>query len=223
MKIVSDEEELCKAASAVYELADAVVRRYRRKDAPGDPDDWRQEAALAVVEGIRLRGRPVTDRGYHYEAARLTVALAISRALAVVHVAEHAAGRAREFQARIPMVGCGHGALEGGKLASNAIAERAVDLPGGANPSARVEAAERARARRALLAHLGGVVARMPRGRDRDLLAKMLGLRGAEPMEPDEAAWSVMAGVGAAHGATRRLAEAVRGDRRARRLRRNAA
>jgi hypothetical protein len=215
MKSVSEQEQIRKDAAEIYRLADAVVRRYRRRDAPGDAEDWRQEAALAILEGVRLRGRPLSDGGYHFEAARLTVALAISRAVAVVHLSEHAAerGLGRKLQDRVPLVGCG-------PVSPHPRHGDAVELPDRRSPAGRIRMVERGRARGELLAYLAARAARMERPRDRALVTLMLGARGAEPMEPGEAAWAVGADASVAHNAAKRFAQEVAGDRRARRLRR---
>lgn len=212
MKMISEDDESRKVdAETVLAIASVATAPYRVKRAPGDWDDLDQDGALTAIEGVRMRGMPLSARGWHVIAARREAGLRMSRMLAVVSLSEHvAATRAREFQARIPIAARAPGIRR---------PPGAVDPAGGDRPDAALEAAAARRARAALVSHLGGHVARMEPV-DRRILGMMLGLRGAEPMTSDEVAWATGETHQAVAAAVARLAARVRGDRVARRLRR---
>jgi hypothetical protein len=204
------------AGPAVMDLARRVASGFRTRRYLGDFDDWVQDAAAEVVEGVR--GSPTrhpmpletATRNWHAMAANCAVALAQRRRLSAVSLSEGAAKRYAEFADRTPLVGCGQ---------TRRAEPRAVDPAGGYRPDAGIDDQQRRRARSALLAHLGGHVARMAAA-DRLVLAQLLGLRGAEPMAPDEVCWATGASPGFVANAVRRLAASVSRDRVALRLRR---
>jgi hypothetical protein len=199
-------------AADVRAFAGKVAALFTRKGAPrdllSDPDDWEQTAALALIEGVRKRGRTVHDQGYHFQAARREVGLVISKALATVSIWEKRAHLAREFQDRTPLVGCGGEAETG-----------AVEIEFAGRADRRLMARSRDIARNGILEILARHVAGMG-ARDRLILEPLLGIRTLDPSDRAEVATLTRISRQGIDAAVKRLAVRVRQDRLAVRARR---
>jgi hypothetical protein len=207
-----DQEFEKAAAGTVADLRkfiSMVAAMFQRKKAPGDPEDWEQDAALAVIEGIRKRGVTLTafgSRTYHYRAASCAIAAGISGRLSVVRLGATEGHLARNFQNWEQIEGC------------NAGDESAVDIADGVEPLHFAERDTR-RARAALMEIVARHVAQMP-PEDRRALEPMLGIRTVEAKERSEAVAASGRSRQAVDAAVKRLGIAVRGDSRAVRARR---
>jgi hypothetical protein len=114
--------------------------------------------------------------------------------------------RAREWQDGVPIAGCGY------------AEEESVDLAGLGSPDARIAREER----RAAVARLLRMVAHKIRRRDGlrwRALELLLGVGGEQAEDMAEAAWRTGVSHQAIQAAIEELAEVVRADRAARRLR----
>jgi hypothetical protein len=196
-------------AADLRKFVGMVVAMFRRKGAPGDSEDWEQDAALAVIDGIRKRGVTLTAHGartYHYRAASCAVGAGISRNISIVHFGEKKAHLARERQGWDRVAGFPEDKtglhLADGRHVSDALTDR-----------------DRRRARLGLMQIIRGHVAAMPAS-DREILEPLLGIRAVEASERAEVVAASGKSRQAVNGAVIRLATKVRGDRRAVRARR---
>lgn len=196
-----------------------------RGELHGDEEDAFQWAALAVWEGVVLRGVPLCagNRVYHFKAARLKVIYQGRRAACAASVYDRFAREAPVGY--MPLIGCGHVALKGGKSAARDNANvdprsDPIDISGGDDPTARRAAADaraaRAEVGRLVRSHLCALPERQRRG-----LEVALSRDSETPIS--DAAWITGNSSVGLSAALHRLGQRVRADRGAVRARRKLA
>lgn len=205
----------------VVYVAGKVRESFLRKNAPANPDDVFQDAALAMLEVLRAGKLDVGQNvsGYFWRVGKVQAGVASSKLLSKVYLPTKKAHLARKFQRGVPIQGCG--ATEEDAEAGN-VARLAA--PGGtsdhlaAGDAAREEAPLKIRQRRLLERHalaLGDF--------DRRVVTAVFGLGDDPP--PDggvgEVAFSLGVSEQKVRNAVERYAALLRNDAELRRLRRN--
>jgi len=99
----------------VVRMSQIVRAKFARRASPGDLDDVQQDAALEILETLQ-RGNvdPEGNPGaYLHSAGMRGAAAGLLRALSAVSITRYAFKRARAYQVRVPIDGCGYFATEG--------------------------------------------------------------------------------------------------------------
>lgn len=177
----------------------------------GDESDAFQWGALAVWEGVVLRGVGLENRAYHFTAARLKIIYQARRAQCAASVYDRYARQAPIGWAK--MAGCGF-------QVDPDDPNGAIEIPGGASPAARREAIDEARARaevfRVARKH---VAAETPRARQ----ALEIALQRDSDTPMGDAAWLTGIAVREVNAAIGRVRKRVQEDKAAVRARRRLA
>lgn len=202
-------------------VAGKVRERFLRKDAPANPDDVFQDAALVMLEALR-KGRLDVDQnvsGYFWRIGVTQAGVASSKMLSKVSIPAKKAHLARKFQRGVPIQGIGatEDDIEKGNVAV------LVEL---GRPSDRLAAARRERARQTLTIRQARIMeshALALDDLDRKIVTKVFGLGGDAPPDGgvEEAAFCLGITAARARNAVARYGTILCADEELRRVRRN--
>lgn len=205
----------------VVRVAGAVRDRFARMDAPANPDDVFQDAALAMLEAVRNGKLDLGQNvaGYFWTVGSRQAGVAASKMLSKVSIPPKKAHLARRFQNGLPIQGAG-------ATPEDEEAGRAVYLvaEGRASDGVFEEAGQRQlcslriRQARLLERHAWDL-----EDLDRRIVTAALGLGGEPPVEGGLPQVAFCLGVTEqrCRNAVERLGVAARADVELRRLRRN--
>ncbi|MES2339280.1 MAG: hypothetical protein V4537_14395 [Pseudomonadota bacterium] len=185
---------------------------FARRGARWDLDEVEQDAAISALELHEKTGLPLAgNRGYYFRAAVCDAGLAMARRIAAVSVSEHAVrGGTAGWKA-------GNGGWTWGNRVPVDKCANFFSSPASADERLVQEECTADRAR--LMRILGERIEQLPR-RDHRPLRLILGIGGAEPVEPARAATMTRRTRAAVTASARRLKAAVQNDQEARGFRR---